>query len=55
MSLSEVDCSLLQGHRLDKALNLIIVVASGDVSPSVNHGIDLSDSSAATVFEVVVD
>lgn len=55
MSLSEVDRSLLQGHRLDEALDRIVEVARGDVSPSVYHGIDLSDRSATTVFEFIVD
>ena len=55
MSLSEVDCRLLEGHWLNEALDLIVIVASGDVAPSVNHGIDLSDRSAATVLELVID
>ena len=55
MSLGKVDCSLLERHRLDEALDLIVIVARGDIAPSVNHGIDLSDRSAATVFELVVD
>ena len=55
MSLGEVDRSLLKGHRLDEALDRIVKVASGDVAPSVNHGINLSDRSATTVFELVID